>query len=104
MIHDVKQPRPTCHDEPVRKGIRAIRCHDQRVYPQTCNPYKGYGVACQARSRKDHAPENLAILRRLALNVARRHADAKTSMRPKLKRAGWDKNFLRERLANMRQP
>jgi predicted transposase YbfD/YdcC len=31
----------------------------------------------QVRSRKDHAPENLAVLRRLALNVARAHPDPK---------------------------
>jgi predicted transposase YbfD/YdcC len=56
----------------------------------------------QARSRKDYAPENIAVLRRLALNVARMHPDARTSMRAKLKRAGWDENFLFELLANMR--
>lgn len=55
-----------------------------------------------ARSRKDYAPENLAVLRRLALNVARAHPDAKTSMRAKLKRAGWDETFLLEMLSNMR--
>ena len=55
----------------------------------------------QARSRKDHAPANLAVLRRLALNVARAHPDAKTSMRQKLKRAGWDETFLIELLGHM---
>ena len=55
-----------------------------------------------ARTRKDFAPENLAVLRRLALNVARAHPDARTSMRAKLKRAGWDDNFLMEMLTNVR--
>jgi len=41
-----------------------------------------------ARNRKDHGPANLAILRRLALNIAWVHPDNKTSMRVKLKRAG----------------
>jgi len=54
-----------------------------------------------ARSRKDNAPANLAILRRLALNIARAHPD-KTSMRGKLKRAGWDERFMFDMLANMR--
>jgi predicted transposase YbfD/YdcC len=45
------------------------------------------------RSRKDNAPENLAILRRLAVNVVRSHP-APTSLRQKLKRAGWDDAFL----------
>lgn len=55
-----------------------------------------------ARSRKDNAPANLAILRRLALNIARAHPDKKTSMRGKLKRAGWDQSFMFDMLANMR--
>lgn len=55
-----------------------------------------------ARSRKDNAPANLAILRRLALNIARAHPDKKISMRAKLKRAGWDESFMFDMLANMR--
>ena len=55
-----------------------------------------------ARSRKDNAPANLAVLRRLALNVARAHPDTKTSLRGKLKQAGWDERFLFEMLAHMR--
>jgi predicted transposase YbfD/YdcC len=55
-----------------------------------------------ARNRKDNAPANLAILRRLALNIARAHPDKKTSMRGKLKRAGWDESFMFDMLANMR--
>lgn len=55
-----------------------------------------------ARSRKDTAPENLAILRRLALNVARAHPDTKTSLRRKLLRAGWDEEFLFDLIRHMR--
>lgn len=53
------------------------------------------------RARKDHAPENLAILRRLALNVIRTHP-APTSLRQKIKRAGWDNSFLLDVLSHMR--
>ena len=56
----------------------------------------------QARSRKDHAPANLAVLRRLALNIARAHPDTKISLRGKLKRAAWDDSFLVNMLLNMR--
>jgi predicted transposase YbfD/YdcC len=56
----------------------------------------------QARSRKDHAPANLAVLRRLALNIARAHSGTKTSLRGKLKRAAWDDSFLVDMLLNMR--
>jgi len=47
----------------------------------------------QARARKDNAPENLALLRRLALNIIKRNTD-KGSNRLKFKRAGWDNRFL----------
>jgi predicted transposase YbfD/YdcC len=52
----------------------------------------------QARARKDHAPANLAILRRLALNTIKRSQD-KGSYRLKFKRAGWDDRFLRKLIA-----
>src|SRR5712672_1363325 len=55
-----------------------------------------------ARNRKDNAPANLAVLKRLALNIARAHPDTTTSLRSKLKRAGWDDSFLVDMLLNMR--
>ena len=54
-----------------------------------------------SRSRKDNAPENLAILRRLALNILRSHP-APFSIRQKIKSAGWDDSFLLGMLAHMR--
>lgn len=53
----------------------------------------------RGRARKDHAPENLARLRRLALNLLRANPD-QGSTRGKLKRAGWDDAFLLTILAN----
>ena len=55
-----------------------------------------------ARNRKDNGPANIALLKRLALNIARAHPDAKTSLRSKLKRAGWDDAFLFDMLKHMR--
>jgi predicted transposase YbfD/YdcC len=55
----------------------------------------------RARNRKDNGPENLAIFRKLALNLLRCHPD-KASIRRKIKRAGWDDNFLLSLLAQMR--
>jgi predicted transposase YbfD/YdcC len=52
----------------------------------------------QARARKDHAPENLARLRRFALNLLRANPD-RGSTRGKFKRAGWDDAFLTKILA-----
>jgi predicted transposase YbfD/YdcC len=53
------------------------------------------------RARKDNAPENLAILRGLALNIARAHPGA-IPMRRKIKRAGWNNTFLLSMLGHMR--
>lgn len=52
------------------------------------------------RARKDHAPENFAVLRKLALNIVRAHP-AKFSLRQKIKSAGWDDNFLLSLLGHM---
>ena len=53
------------------------------------------------RSRMDNAPENLAILRRLALNILR-SCPGPTSIRRKIKRAGWDDSFLLALFGHMR--
>jgi predicted transposase YbfD/YdcC len=45
------------------------------------------------RARKDAAPENFAVLRRLALNLLRAHP-AQISLRRKINAAAWDDNFL----------
>jgi predicted transposase YbfD/YdcC len=55
-----------------------------------------------ARNRKDNGPANLAVLRRLALNIARAHPDTKTSLRRKLLHAGWDNDFLFDLIRHMR--
>jgi predicted transposase YbfD/YdcC len=53
------------------------------------------------RTRKDNAPENLAILRKLALNIHRTHP-YRASLRRKIKRAGWDDAYLLATIAHMR--
>src|SRR5258707_344334 len=53
------------------------------------------------RARKDNGPENLAVLRRFAINIIRAHP-ARISMRQKVKRAGWDDTFLLDLLSHMR--
>lgn len=54
-----------------------------------------------ARSRKDYGPENLAVLRRLALNILRAHPDNLPPGR-KMKRAALNKDFFFELFAYMR--
>ena len=55
-----------------------------------------------ARNRKDNSPGNIAILRRRALDVMRRDT-SKGSLSIKLKRAGWDDDFLRNVLTHISQ-
>ena len=53
------------------------------------------------RNRKDHGPENLSIMRKLALNLARITDGGKTkSMRGKLKKAAWSDAFLLNLIAS----
>lgn len=52
----------------------------------------------RTRHYKDHGPENIGLLRRLALNLARLEG-SKGSMNRKLKRAGWTDAFLTTLLA-----
>ena len=55
----------------------------------------------RARNRCDHGPQNLATLRRLALNVLRA-AQPDISIRRKRKRSGWSDEFARSILGQMR--
>lgn len=55
----------------------------------------------RARNRKDHGPENLATIRKLALNVLRR-ARPDISIRRKRKRSGWSDTFARSVIGQMR--
>ena len=55
----------------------------------------------RARNRCDHGPENLAILRKLALNVLR-SARPDISIRRKRKRSGWSDDSARTVLGQMR--
>src|SRR5580704_8375212 len=48
----------------------------------------------QQRARLDNGPNNLAVLRHIALNVIQKEG-SKGSLRGKLKRAAWDENYLR---------
>jgi predicted transposase YbfD/YdcC len=57
----------------------------------------------QARNRADNAPQNLALLRRLALNLAKLEP-SKGSIKGKIKRAGWDDAFLLATLAQFNHP
>jgi predicted transposase YbfD/YdcC len=51
-----------------------------------------------ARNRADNAPQNLAVLRHMALNVMRKE-ETKMSQCGKLKKAAWNNSYLVKLLA-----
>jgi len=53
----------------------------------------------ESRVRKDNAPENLAVLRHIALNLVKKETSRKKSIRSKRLRAGWDNDYLLRILA-----
>ena len=48
----------------------------------------------QCRVRKDHAPENMAILRHMAINLIKREKSLKGGIQTKRLKAAWDHNYL----------
>jgi len=101
---------------PAIRGIRAETAYDLLSTPLSAEHFGGvarahWGVENglhwvldvtmnedQARTRKDHGPQNIALLRRLALNLAKLEG-SKESMKGKRMRAAWDDTFLTRLLA-----
>lgn len=48
----------------------------------------------ESRVRKNHAPQNFAILRQVALNLLKQEDSLKVGIAAKRKRAGWDEAYL----------
>jgi predicted transposase YbfD/YdcC len=56
------------------------------------------------RTRKDHGPENLALLRRITLSLLKRANNKKMSISMCRAKAGWDEGFMEEALFGARLP
>lgn len=48
----------------------------------------------ESRIRKDHAPQNMALLRRIALNLLKQETSVNVGIAAKRKMAGWDNTYL----------
>ena len=58
----------------------------------------------ESRIRKDHSPENFAVLRHIALNLIKQERSSKRSVRGKRLKAGWDNTYLERVLFGTGQP
>ena len=85
---------------PPKQFLRVTRCH-WAIENQLHWVLDVHFAEDANRARKDNAPENLAILRKLALNIHRTHPYS-ASLRRKIKRAGWDDAYLMATITHMR--
>jgi predicted transposase YbfD/YdcC len=53
----------------------------------------------QSRIRSGHAPENMSLIRKIALNLLTRESSAKVGKKAKRLKAGWDNDYLLKVLA-----
>ncbi|MFC1960958.1 ISAs1 family transposase [Chloroflexota bacterium] len=53
----------------------------------------------RSRIRRDHAPENMALIRQAALNLLKHETSMKRGIKARRKKAGWDDNYLRRVLS-----
>ena len=55
----------------------------------------------ESRIRKDHGPENFALLRHIALNLVKQEKTQKASVKGKRLKAGWDEDYLLKILSGL---
>jgi predicted transposase YbfD/YdcC len=55
----------------------------------------------ESRIRKDHGPENFAVLRHIAVNLVKQEKTQKASVKGKRLKAGWDEDYLLKILSGL---
>ena len=53
-----------------------------------------FGRVCTNRTRQGKSAQNLAVIRKLALNLLRRETSVQVGIAATRKRAGWDRKYL----------
>jgi predicted transposase YbfD/YdcC len=53
----------------------------------------------RSRVRKDHAPENLSLMRQMAVNLLKQEQSIKVGIKAKRMKCGWDTDYLLKVLA-----
>jgi predicted transposase YbfD/YdcC len=76
-----------------RRGLNAVRSHWGVENGLHWSLDVTFGED-DSRVRKDHAPENLAMLRRLALSLLKQERTAKCGLKAKRLMAGWNEAYL----------
>ena len=85
---------------PPRQLLETVRLHWS--VENTCHwPLDVVFHEDDARTRKNHAPQNLSIIRRIALDMLNAHPDKRSTAR-KMKLAMWSKEFFFELFTHMR--
>lgn len=86
--------------EPPRRVLEIVRLH-WGVENNLHWPLDVVFHEDDARSRKNHAPQNLSFIRRMALDILNAHPDRRSPAR-KMKLAAWSKEFFFQLFAYMR--
>jgi len=87
----------SCRDDPIVLG-RAIRKHweiENALHWVLDVTFR----EDDSRVRDQHAARNLAVLRRMAINLVGRDGSTKASVRARRKRAAWDNDYMLQLLA-----
>lgn len=80
-------------------GLTCFTARLQDLAPLACiaNPLWCLDICFRedhCRVRKDHAPENLAIPRHMAINLFKREKSLKGGIQTRLRKAAWDPDYL----------
>lgn len=88
------------HKPPARKALDIVRAH----WTIENNLHWSLDVVLgedSLRTRKDHAPANLALIGRAALNILNAIDDPQTPKRRRVLRCAWEDDYLEKALAHM---